>query len=121
MDFPWFPCGDERELHYSGSAIKKQEGRPSNVAETHLNDRPPQRREKTDVTHRPDRHRRALPFAGRFRTGDDGRTAQRLHGRLREILQGRGSRRRTHHRLSRQESDKITPACKKVLTAAEKK
>jgi hypothetical protein len=27
MDFPWFPCGDERELHYSGSAIKKQEGR----------------------------------------------------------------------------------------------
>jgi hypothetical protein len=23
MDFPWFPCGDERELHYSGSAIKK--------------------------------------------------------------------------------------------------
>ena len=38
-----FPCNDEWELHYSGSAIKKQEGRPFRSADTHLNDRPPQR------------------------------------------------------------------------------
>ncbi len=37
-----------------------------------------------------------------FSAGDDRRTAQRLHGRLREILQRRHPGRRTHHRLPRQ-------------------
>ena len=38
-----------------------------------------------------------------------------------EKLQRRHAGRRTDHRLLAKESDKITPACKKVLAAAEKK
>jgi hypothetical protein len=121
MDFPWFPCGDERELHYSGSAIKKQEGRPFRTADTHLNDRPQQRREKSML--------RTILTAAAALCISQAAFAQELTAEQRSACMGDYEKYckgvapgggRIIACLAK-ESDKITPACKKVLAAAEKK
>jgi hypothetical protein len=76
---------------------------------------------KTDAARHPDRHRPALPVASRIRAGIDRRAARRLQGDYekycKSVVPGGGQ----IIACLAKESDKLAPACKKVLEAAEKK
>jgi hypothetical protein len=116
-----FPCNGERELQYSGSAIKKQEGRLSRSADTHLNDRSHRRRKKPIL--------RTILTATALLCLSQAAFAQEMTAEQRSACMGDYEKYckgvtpgggRIIACLAK-ESDKITPACKKVLEAAEKK
>ena len=116
-----FPCSGERELHYSGSAIKKQEGR-------HLD---PRILTSTIGLHNEGRKSmlRAILIATAVLCMSQAASAQELTAEQRSACMGDYEKYckgvtpgggRIIACLAK-ESDKITPACKKVLAAAEKK
>jgi phytoene/squalene synthetase len=115
-----FPCNDEWELHYSGSAIKKQEG-----------DRP-YLRTVTSTIGRQGKGEvmlRAILTATAVLCMSQAAFAQEMTAEQRSACMGDYEKYckgvapgggRIIACLAK-ESDKITPACKKVLAAAEKK
>jgi hypothetical protein len=116
-----FTCSDEREFHYSGSAIKKQEGRrlirgysPSAIGR-HDGGRKPMLRAILTAA--------AVLSMSQAALAQDMTAEQRnacmgdYEKYCKSVTPGGG---RIIACLAK-ESDKLTPACKKVLAAAEKK
>jgi hypothetical protein len=102
------PCGDEGELHYSGSAIKKQEGSP------------PDLRIANSTTSRHD-ERKIFYSQGAFAQEMTAEQRSACMGDYEKYCKGVTPGGGRIIACLAKETDKLTPACKKVLAAAEKK
>jgi len=114
------PCSDKWELQYIGSAIKKQGGGLPGLRIVNSTIGRHKER-KTNATRHPDRHRPALHFATAVAHELTAEQRSACMGDYEKYCKGVTPGGGRIIACLTKESDKITPACKKALAAADKK